>query len=220
MILLRFSAGLSLFLFSLIARGEGIPAGYEVGEGSTSPNGRLAVLYPKRDQPLPGNDYPPNLLVQLDPYRVITQVGSTGLPRNVTTELSAHWSGDELVAISEVRKWGLLRLSVYELAGGELKRVHPVGDEARKIFEKDLRARLLKKYPKEGEYFAWVSEEGAPDFVFEGRTLRLNLFADNKPNLAGGPHWTARLKAVWNFDTGKFSQTDFQPGKIEIREQL
>jgi len=220
MTLLRLSASLSLLLLGLIARGGEIPAGYEVGEGSASPSGRFAVLYPKRDQPLPSGDYPPNLLVQLEPYRVITQVGSTGLPQNVTTELGAEWSGEDLVAISEVRKWGLLQLSVYELAGGELKRVHPVGAEARKIFEKDLRARLLKKYPKEGEYFAWVSEESAPDFAFEGRTLRLHLFADNKPNLAGGPHWTARLKAVWNFDTGKFNQIDFQPGKIEIRKQL
>ena len=50
--------------------------------------------------------------------------------------------------------------------------------------------------------------------------MLLNLNADNKPNLAGGPHWTAELHAVWNLDTGKFDKVDFKPGEISDRPWL
>jgi hypothetical protein len=79
----------------------------------------------------------------------------------------------------------------------------------------------LKKYPKESDSYTFVSD--APDvknFEFKDRKLLLNIFADNKPNLAAGPHWTAELHAVWNLDTARFDKVDFQPGKIEVRKQL
>ena len=44
----------------------------------------------------------------------------------------------------------------------------------------------------------------------------LNLYADNKPNRAPGPDWTAQLHAVWNLDTGKFEHVDFRPGEITV----
>jgi len=212
---------LLLLLLALPSRADELPDGYEIGDDSTSPDGRFAILYPVRDAPLPGGDYPPNLLVRLRPHAVLSKVGSTGLPQGVTTDLGVEWSGNSLVAIYESRKWGLLRLWVYELADDRVQRVHPVGDEARKIFDQDLRTRLLKKYPKEGRYFAWVSDDlpepKAPDFEFRGRQLHLHLAADNKPNLAPGPHWTAQLRAIWDFDTGKFEKIDFRPGPITLR---
>ena len=85
-------------------------------------------------------------------------------------------------------------------------------------------ADVLKKYPKEyaGYTFVsdWKEEAGERDFEFKGRTVLLNLNADNKPNLAGGPHWTAELHAVWNLDTGKFDKVDFKPGEISDRPWL
>jgi len=56
-------------------------------------------------------------------------------------------------------------------------------------------------------------------FEFKDHKLLLNIFADNKPNLAPGPHWTAELHAIWNLDTGKFEKVDFQPSKIEMRKE-
>ena len=47
-----------------------IPKGYEVGEKSLSPNGRFAILYPIRGDD--GAELPPNLLVCLKPYSVLT----------------------------------------------------------------------------------------------------------------------------------------------------
>jgi hypothetical protein len=212
----------SLLLATAFARAETIPEGYEVGERTVSPDGRFAILYPLREPVSPSGEYRPNLLVRLEPYAVVTKVGSMGLPQNVTTALGAEWSGNTLVAVYESRKWGLLHLWVYELDGDRVKRVHPVGEQARKIFDKDHRARLHKKYPKESGYFAFVddgSREGKePDFSFKGRKLHLHLVADNKPNGAAGPHWTAELRAIWNLDTAKFERLDFRPDPIVIRE--
>ena len=201
-----------------------IPKGYEVGEKSVSPDGRFAILYPVRGTENAEEDYPPNRLVRLKPYAVLAKVGRTGLPQNVTTELLAEWNGNSVVAIWEFRKWGIVDLWVYEIDNDKVKRVHPVWREARKYFQRDFRARFLKKYPREPETIIFVSrereEQPRRDFEFKGRKLLLNLFADNKPNLAGGPHWTAELHAIWNIDTAKFEKVDFRPGKIEVRPNL
>ena len=53
-----------------------IPEGYEIGEKSLSPNGRFAILYPIRGDD--SAELPPNLLVCLKPYSVLTRIGTEG----------------------------------------------------------------------------------------------------------------------------------------------
>jgi hypothetical protein len=53
-----------------------IPKGYEIGEKSFSPNGRFAILYPIRGDD--SAELPPNLLVCLKPYSVLTRIGTEG----------------------------------------------------------------------------------------------------------------------------------------------
>ena len=53
-----------------------IPKGYELGEQSLSPNGRFAILYPIRGDE--SAELPPNLLVCLKPYSVLTRIGTEG----------------------------------------------------------------------------------------------------------------------------------------------
>jgi hypothetical protein len=200
-----------------------IPKGYEIGKESVSPDGRFAILYPLRVEENWPEHYPPNLLVRLKPYAVLAKVEEDGLPQNVTMELLAEWNGNSVVAIWEFRKWGIVDLNVYEIENDKVKRVQPVWREARKYFERDIRARFLKKYPEEQEVIIFVSGADKPhparDFEFKGRKLLLNLAADNKPNLASGPHWTAEFHATWNLDTAKFEKVDFRPGPIEIRPE-
>jgi hypothetical protein len=198
-----------------------IPKGYEIGQESASPDGRFAILYPVREEDGAG-DYPPNLLVQLKPYAVLVKLGEDeGRPQGARGEPLAKWNGNSVVAIWLAAKWGSSDLWVYEIDHDKVKRVHPVFHEARKHFERDFRERFLKKYPKESGSFVFVSdgneERGVQEIEFKGRTLLLNLFADNKPNLAAGPHWTASLHAVWDLDKAKFGKVDFRPGKIEVR---
>jgi hypothetical protein len=201
-----------------------IPKGYEAGEKSVSPDGRFAILYPVRDNENSDETLPPNVLVRLKPYAILAEIGDKeegGRWQGARGEPLAEWSGNSIVAIWIAAKWGSSDLWIYEIENDKVKRVHPVFQAARKYFDRDFHDRFLKKYPKESDNFTFVSDEneehGVNEIEFKGRKLLLNLFADNKPNLVGGPHWTAELHAVWNLDTAKFEKVDFQPGKISVR---
>ena len=76
----------------------------------------------------------------------------------------------------------------------------------------------MKKHPKEYDHYTFVGVEEVPDFEFKGRQVMVNLYAENKPNVAPGPIWSAELLGLWNFDTGKFDKVDFKPGEISIRK--
>lgn len=194
-----------------------LPDGYELGEDTLSPDGRYALLYPEE----PGDKEPPNLLVQLTPYKVLAEI-RPGVPQGATMGVSTTWNGNSTVAVHQTRAWGLAGLRVYELDGDTVKRVHPVLDAVRRVFHKDFQERVRQKYPNEAETIIFVSEENedpVPEFAFQGRKVVLNLFADNKPNLAPGVHWQAALKAAWNLDTGKLEDVVLTPGKLEIRAE-
>ena len=215
-----------------------IPSGYEIcqnepahrpvaglekseeHEKTISPDGRFAVLCPVRDEK--SERYPPNLLVRLKPYAVLAKLNKDGVPSNASLELNATWHGNSTVAIWEYHRWGLVDLSIYEIENDRVKRVQHVFDEAKKVFERDIRSRLLKKYPKESATFVITSGESKssprPDFKFDGRKVLLYLEAANKPNLAPGPTWSAELDAVWNLDTGKFDKADLHPEEIGFRK--
>jgi hypothetical protein len=230
----------AILLCNLVARGQepspsnaaevkpaaDIPKDYEMLEESTSPDGRFAILSPGQNDKNEenGSPYPPNLLVRLKPYAVLAKVKTPGLPNGWRDELWVEWSGNDVVAVWKRAKWGIADLSVFEIANDKLKRAHPVFREARKYFDRDFHQRFLKKYPKESDSYIFVSDwkeqTGERDFELKGRKLMLNLNADNKPNLAGGPHWTAELTAIWDLDTAKFEKVDFKPGKIEVRPWL
>lgn len=196
----------------------GIPEGYEVGAKSVSPNGRFAILYPVRRE---GANLPPNLLVCLKPYSVLTRVGDEeGRWQGARGQPLAKWSGNSAVAIWVARKWGMEDLAIYEIEGDQVKAVQAIWQEVRKLFDQDFRERFLKRYPDEkASGVIFVSDEQKPDLEFKGRRLFLNLFADNKPNLSSGLHWTASLRAVWNIDKATFEKIDFRPGPLEERSE-
>lgn len=199
----------------------GVPKGYVVGTESVSPNGRFAILYPVRGDN--DADLPPNLLVCLAPYAVLTRIGTEGGRwEGARGQPLARWYGNSLVAIWWAQKWGIEDLAIYEIEKDEIKRIQPVWRHVRLLFDRDLRKRFLKEYPDEkGSGVIFVSQNdvtaGKPEFEFKGHKLSLNLFADNKPNLSTGPHWTASLHAVWNLDKAEFDKVDFRPGPIELR---
>ena len=201
-----------------------VPKQYEVGEDTISPDGRFAILYPVRDEDSNKGPSFPNVLVRLKPYKVIKELDVDPAWKEMRGAPAAKWGGNQFVAIWRQMKWGNEDLAVYELVNDKLKREERIWPEVVKYFDRDFHQRFLKKYPKEYDSFVIVSEHGEQrgrgDFQFEGRQLILDLSADNKPNLAAGPHWTAELHASWNLDTGKFDKVSFQPGKIDINGQL
>ena len=197
-----------------------VPEGYEIGENSLSPNGRFAILYPihKDDSA----ELPPNLLVCLKPYSVLTRIGTEGGRwQGARGQPLAKWNGNSMVAIWVAARWGMEDLAIYEIEADEIKRIQPIWRTVWLLFNRDFQERFLSKYPDEkGSGVIFVSKSG-PDsnleFEFKGHKMLLNLFADNKPNLSVTPHWTASLHAVWNLDTAELENVDFRPGPIELR---
>jgi hypothetical protein len=200
-----------------------IPKGYEVGEKSLSPNGRFAILYPIRGDD--SAELPPNLLVCLKPYSVLTRIGTEGGRwQGARGQPLAKWNGNSIVAIWVAARWGMEDLAIYEIEADEIKQIQPVWRQVRILFDRDFRERFLSKYPDEkGSGVIFVSQDDVPgskpEFEFKGRKMLLNLFADNKPNLSTTPHWTASLHAVWNLDKVELEKVDFRPGPIELRPE-
>jgi hypothetical protein len=203
-----------------VASNADIPKGYEIGEKSLSPDGRFAILYPIRGDD--SAELPPNLLVCIKPYSVLTRIGTEGGRwQGARNEPLAKWNGNSIVAIWIAARWGMKDLAIYEIEGDQIKRVQPVWRRVWLLFDEDFRKRFLSKYPDEkGSGVIFVSKGGPdskPEFEFKGRKMLLNLFADNKPNLSITPHWTASLHAVWNLDTAELENVDFRPWPIEER---
>jgi hypothetical protein len=201
-----------------------VPKEYEVGEDTISPDGRFAILYPVHDEQSDAC-CPPNVLVRLKPYAVLKEIESEdgyagGYWRGMRGEPRAKWNDNSTVVIWHAQKWGDEDFALYEIENDQVKRAQKIWPEVVKYFDRDFHARFLKKYPNESDSYTFVNDPNMKEIEFQGRKLLLNIFADNKPNLAGGPHWTAELHAIWNLDTSRFDKVDFRPGKIEVRKWL
>ena len=121
-----------------------IPKGYEIGEKSLSPNGRFAILYPIR-----GDDtaeLPPNLLVCLKPYSVLTRIGTEGGRwQGARDQPLAKWNGNSIVAIWIAARWGMKDLAIYEIEADEIKRIQPVWRRVWLLFDR----RFSKALPEQ-----------------------------------------------------------------------
>ncbi|MGC2626137.1 MAG: hypothetical protein WA269_04795 [Candidatus Udaeobacter sp.] len=198
-----------------------VPKQYEVGEDTISPDGRFAILYPVRDEN--SNEGPAfsNVLVRLKPYEVVKELDVDPAWKDMRGSPRAKWGGNQFVAIWREMKWGNEDLVVYELANDKIKREEKkIWPEVVKYFDRDWKNRFLKKYPKEANdrYFFTSDDSEFKNFEFKGDTLLLDIRAENKPNLASGPIWSAELRGVWNLRTGKFDKVDFKPGEISVRK--
>jgi hypothetical protein len=77
-----------------------------------------------------------------------------------------------------------------------------------KYFDRDFKARFLKKYPAEDCKPLCRTKTGLKKSELNDQKLILNIFAENKPNLAPGPVWSSRLHAVWDLDKAAFDKVD------------
>jgi hypothetical protein len=103
-----------------------IPKEYEVGQKSLSPNGRFAILYPIRGDD--SAELPPNLLVCLQPYSVLTRIGTEGgLWQGARDQPLAKWNGNSIVAIWVAARWGMKDLAIYEIEADEINGSSPSG---------------------------------------------------------------------------------------------
>ena len=197
-----------------------VPKEYEVGESTVSPDGRFAILYEVRDENSTVDPGLPNLLVRLKPYAVLEEIetGDGVTWKDGRGSADAKWNGNSTVAVWHRMKWGNQDLVVYQIENDKVKRVQKIWPEIVKIFDRDFKARFLKKYPNEGGYTFVSEEDRAKEIEFKNHKLILNVFAENKPNLAPGPVWSAELHGIWDLDKAKFEKIDFKPGEISIRK--
>ncbi len=224
--------GALLLLFNVIAHGQEesaspasekksyseIPKGYEVGEQTISPDGRFALVYPMQDPDTLEVAQLPNLLVRLKPYKVLLEIDES-VPLGRRGAPAAEWNGNEFVAVWRQMKWGDEDLVVYQIANDKIKRAEKIWPQVIKYFDCDFHQRFLKKYPKESDSYTFVADNSdVKSFEFKDHKLLLHISAENKPNLAPGPVWSAELYAVWDLDKAKFDKVDFKPGEISVRK--
>jgi hypothetical protein len=198
-----------------------VPREYEVGEDTISPDGRFAILYEVRDEDSNVDPGLPNLLVRLKPYAVLKEIetGDGVTWKGGRGAAGAKWNGSDWVAVWHHRKWGDEDLVVYQIANDKITREEKIWPDVVKYFDRDWQRRYLKKYPKEKDSYTFRADN--PDvvtFAFKDHKLLLNIFAENRPNLASGPHWSAELHGIWDLDKAKFEKVDFKPGEISIRK--
>jgi len=116
-------------------------------------------------------------------------------------------------------KWGNEDLIVYKLVNDKVKREEKIWPEVVKYFNRDFHQRFLKKFPKESDSYTFVAyNSDVKSFEFKDHKLLLNISAENKPNLAPGPVWSAELHGIWDLDKAKFDKGDFKPGEISVRK--
>ena len=133
----------------------GIPKEYEIGEKSLSPNGRFAILYPIRVDD--STQLPPNLLVCLKPYSVLTRIGTEGGRwQGARDQPLAKWNGNSIVAIWIAARGGMKDLAIYEIEADEIKRIQPIWRRVWLLFDDDFRERFLRNTSgrkRVGRYF-------------------------------------------------------------------
>ena len=196
-----------------------VPKQYEVGEDTISPDGRFAILYPVRDENSNQGPAFPNVLVRLKPYEVIKELDIDPAWKGMRGSPAAKWNGSQFVAIWREMKWGNEDLVVYELANDKVTREEKIWPEVVKYFDRDFHQRFLKKYPKESDSYTFVADNSdLKSFEFKDHKLLLSISAENKPNLAPGPIWSAELHGIWDLDKAKFDKVDFKPGEISVRK--
>jgi len=180
---------------------------YQILPGSISPDGKLALIYPRREVvfSLPeGGLY----LVKLKPFQILKEI-----PEACSLAASAHgsygvnWAPDSAtVIVLEERKWGV--------EGAYWVRIH--GGEATEPF--DLASEVRK------ELLPYYKESGAPsyndsiDFVFDsgefntwsprndGRvTIDCVCASDPREHELDEGRWTMRFRGTWDMNSWRFT---------------
>jgi len=197
-----------------------IPSNYEIGEHTLSPNGSFAILFPKRDSASSNGEFPPNLLVGLQPYRELSRF-EPGVPLDATTSLNVLWDSNERLAVWYFRNWGPVALYDVHIDGAGAQTSPDLLTFALAPLRADLKERLLTPYPGESPTILFVAQEGIEDpepwLFFQKNGLTFHLHADNKPNMAPGPHWSANLTATWNSGHSRLENIQIEKIPVSIR---
>ncbi|MEP6821597.1 MAG: hypothetical protein ABI946_04530 [Chthoniobacterales bacterium] len=197
---------------------DGLPTEYAdflVSHETLSPDGKMAVIYPKLEVCEDDSDTPAaatrcqNYLVQLQPFQILTKI-ATDSPHFQSKShggLSIAWAQDQSAVLVTVEgKWGPDDIFLYQLSAGKviqstnfLRKVH------------DLLAPSFKKsrpseYNDNFDFIFENDEEQTPLCQFTDPShIRVKGYATNDPKGIADKPWHADIAATWDVTKEKFT---------------
>ncbi len=174
-----------------------------IAEGSTSPDGRFAIAYPKasEDDPALGR----NLLVALKPFRVLALLDGDGLSAgSKRLSLQTEWTDDssELIATTRHDKWDMIVGSTLAvLKDGQVAKRVDLLEAINREMEPDFRKTKAEVY---NDVLPFILTDSKLGFEAGGKLIRIKTSAGNDPNEARAIAWTASFSGVWNVAEGRW----------------
>lgn len=174
-----------------------------IAAGSTSPDGRYAIAYPKGDDDGTGPGL--NFVVALKPFRVLTVLDDDGvIAGSKRLSLTAEWTANssEVIATTKHDKWDMIvGSSLVVIQDGQVvKRVNLLNAINREM-EPDFRKSKAEAY---NDMLPFILTESKLAFDGGGKSIRVKTEAANDPNEARNIEWTAKFDGVWNVADGKW----------------
>jgi len=179
-----------------------------IAEGSTSPDGRYAIAYPKasEDDPALGR----NLLVELKPFCVLALLDGDGLSAgSKRLSLSVDWTEDssEVIATTVHDKWDMIVGStLVVLKDGQVAKRVDLLDAINRELKPDFIKSKAEVY---NDVLPFILTESKLGFESGGKLVRVKTSAGNDPNEARAIAWTASFTGVWNVAEGRWQSRKF-----------
>jgi hypothetical protein len=190
---------------------------YLIAEETLSPDGAMAVIYPRRAAAEASNyENLKNYLVALKPFRMLAKI-ETQMPyfegRNHSAGFLAQWSPDSSVAlVINTRRWGPNDILLYEFAAGKVARTTDLLAKMHNALVGDFQRAKVPPY-NDSTDFIFSDDDVAPNAGSPGQCtldgaqrVRIHAAATTDPkSIPGTKAWDAALEGVWDIAAGKFT---------------
>jgi hypothetical protein len=178
---------------------------YLIAASTVSPDKKLAVIYPLKDD----EEFPTgkNYIVALQPFAILGAL-ETKWPyfKNESHGgLSAEWSDDNSVALVTLDgKWGPHDIFVLEFQAGKLARATNLLAKVHDLLVPDYRKAKAVPYNDE---FDFVFDNEESSWKLEGtKSVQIKALGSTDPKGAeSGRVWKGRVTATWDIVQAKFT---------------
>ncbi len=179
-----------------------------VAAGSTSPDGRFAVIFPtlESSEAKDAKDY----VVALRPFRIVTEL-KTRWPyfqNQSNSGTTTEWLRDGTAALVTIEsKWGPGDIFLLEFREGQLARETDLGARIRQVLLPDFKAAKAERYNDENEFVLEPDGSSASVKFGPGGAVRIRCLGSTDPKGMGGSRsWKGRLVAEWSVAQGRFAR--------------
>ena len=169
------------------------PAGYVVGEGTTSPDGRYGILVPDE-----GSDEDENRLADFREKRVLGKIEGLDYKKGqARTSLHVTWAADSKWCVAEISgRDGFITIAVLEPTGSKFTQVD-IDDYVRNALAASL---IQQSRDKDSDVVGYARFRAGP-----GRTLRVRATATtNRFGRADVPEFCALFMGTFDLKTRRW----------------